>query len=76
MLKVTDLKNNNFKVENNLNIAIGYCENKSGRVYFRLDELYTKGKNGRNYKTKKLFNHMESWFAYILQERGFVEKSA
>ncbi|HDK7195001.1 TPA: hypothetical protein PTV74_003308 [Clostridium botulinum] len=75
-LTITELENNNYIVENRFGKLQGYCKNLDKyRTKYRLDKNYSKGKNGRLYNTKRLFNHNEKWFCYILQERGFVSKT-
>lgn len=76
LLTITDLGNNNYITENNVSKLEGYCKKIDDyRIEIRLDKNYSKGKNGRWYKTKKLFEHNTRWFGYILQENGFVEKT-
>ena len=38
-------------------------------------EYKKRGKNGRYYKTTKLWEHSLSWCHYMLEEKGFIRKS-
>ena len=38
-------------------------------------EYKQRGKNGRYYKTTKLWKHNLSWCHYMLEEKGFIRKS-
>jgi hypothetical protein len=73
-LTITKLENDCYSVEGVNSKLIGYCKTLNKyQIENRLDENYIN-RNGKWHKTKKLFNHNESWFAYILQEKGFVPK--
>jgi hypothetical protein len=75
-LTITKCDNNYYIVENTVSRLEGICmplDEYYTKVY--LIKNYTKGKNGRLYKTKKLYNHNSSWFSYILEKEGFVRKS-
>lgn len=75
-LLITPLENDVFVVENSCNKLVGYCkalDDYNTRV--RLDHNYTKGKNGRLYESKKLYEHNMNWFYYILTETGFVREA-
>jgi hypothetical protein len=73
LLTITELGNDNYIVENSDTRLKGFCRKFNDyKVEYRLDENSRKGKNGRWYNTKKLFQHNGQWFWYILQEYGFV----
>lgn len=73
VLTITELGNNNYIVENSFNKLEGFCrKHDEYHIEFKLNKHQSKGKNGRLYNTKKLFNHNSKWFVYILQQKGFV----
>ncbi|KAF6630528.1 hypothetical protein H6F38_13940 [Paenibacillus sp. EKM208P] len=73
ILSIVTLENNNYVVENKFNKMVGYCKKIDEKnSEYKVTEHYSKGQNGRLYKTKKLLKHNESWFAYILKEMGFL----
>jgi len=76
LLTITKLGDNKYKVENNSSILIGECE-PLGEYKTRLKMLegYTRGKNGRLYKSTKEMRDNTMWFGYILEEYGFIRKS-
>lgn len=76
MLTIEKLSDTIFTVENRSFKMTGECYNideYTTSVY--LTKYQSIGENGRYYKTKKLLEHNTSWFAYILKEKGFVEKT-
>lgn len=76
LLTITDLGNDYYITENNIGRLEGYCKVLDDyRTACRLDKNYTKEKNGRLYNSKKLLEHNTRWFAYILAEKGFIEKT-
>jgi hypothetical protein len=75
-LKITELGNNEFIVENDINKLVGICYPIDDyRTQVKLKNNYTKGKNGRLYESKKLIKHNASWFYYILQKYDFVREA-
>lgn len=76
LLTITELGNDNYIVENNSFKLEGNCKNiDDNKTQVTLTGYYSKGKNGRLYKTKKLLEHNVSWLSYILQEKGFIQKT-
>jgi hypothetical protein len=76
LLTITDLGNNYYITENSVSKLEGYCKAlNSYKTECRLDKNYTIGKNGRLYDSKKLINHNKWWFAYILEDKGFIRKA-
>lgn len=72
-LTITQLEDNNFIVENTINKIVGSCSSiNEYKTKVVIKELYTKGKNGRLYKTKKLLQHNVTWFGYILEKEGYI----
>ena len=76
LLTIKVLGDNMYEVENKFTKIVGYAETlDEHRTEYRIDEHYSKGKNDRWYKTKKLLEHNSKWFTYILAEKGFINKT-
>lgn len=77
LLTIKVLGGNMYEVENKSTKIVGYAEVLDEyRTAFKILEHYSKGKNGRLYKTKKLLEHNSNWFVYILAEKGFIRKTS
>lgn len=75
LLSITDLGENNYIVENRFNRLEGYCKTIDDyRIESKLNKNYKKLENGKMRNIKRLFSHNQSWFNYILMEKGFQPK--
>lgn len=77
VLTITVLGDHKYEVVNNSYRIVGYVKALDDiNTVVSIFEHYSKGKNNRWYKTKKLIDHNSRWFSYILSAKGFLNETS